>query len=449
MSNGLPEPALLTDIVEEVAARAEVAGAQVSVVSPQGRVDIAWGNSRPVRSLEVGDRIQVGSLAKVLTAVLIHQLADDGLLSLEDDVAEVAADAGDGQLAAIADVTVGQLLSMTSGLDWGIWAAGDTVAEALRPQLSLPRRAGAGSFGYSFASTMVAARLVELLRCTSWWDAVLARIALPLDLRFTDVPDSPGNAATETGWTLVEAGPLTGMGPTGTTLCASAADLATLALALADPGGPLLSPASHASLHEAVVDVGALMCADAWCHGPYSRRAGAKVLHGHGGRWAGGVSDLTWEAATGTAVAIVTNTPGRGGELVRELSRRIHPLIWGERAFVPTAAVDAGDPACSVAELDALTGRYATATRIFDVQRHEQRLIVHVSSRSHASAVFTLPDAHLELVAIGRRRFLPVHETREERRLQEFWFSREATPEYCYDGFVAARREGQSGTGPS
>jgi CubicO group peptidase (beta-lactamase class C family) len=440
MSTAPPEPALVRDVLDACARRVGVAGAQLTVVTPGGRTDAVWGRSHRGRALTRSMRVQVGSIAKVLTAVLVHQLVDDGLVSLSDSAADVTP-------GLPAGVRIGQLLSMTSGLDEGIWAAGRSVTDALRPQWDLPPRADPGSFGYSMASTLVAARVVELLRGSSWWDTVLDRIARPLGLGLTDIADTPGWIPSGTGriptaWTAIEAPPLTGMGPTGTTLCASAGDLATIAVALADPDGPLLSPSSHAALHRPVVEIGTHMCADAWCHGPYARRSGERLLHGHGGRWAGGVSDLTWQAGTGTAVAIVTDTPARGAALIREVSREIHPLVWGAAAFVDPRPVPAAD-------LDGLTGSYATATRDFDVRRRGERLVLRVRSRPHPAAVFQLPDSDVELVPVGVRRFLPAHETTDERRLQEVWFSAEPVPEHCYDGFVAARRAASATTAAS
>lgn len=432
-----PDPRVLAEIVRESAEQSGVAGVQVSVVTPDGRQDVAWGQAGPATTLATSHHIQVGSIAKVLTAVLVHQLVDDGLLSLDDDVDQVARASGDRDLVSVTGVTVGQLLSMTSGLDWGIWAPGDTVAEALRAQLALPRRATDRSFGYSFASTLVSARLVELLRGETWWRSVVDRIARPLHLDFSEAPDSPGFSPRDGVWSEATPGALRGMGPTGTTLAASAADLATLGASLGDPNSPLLSAKSRTTLHSPVVEVGAAMCADRWCYGPYSRTAGDVVLHGHGGRWAGGVSDLTWQADTGTAVAIVTNTPERGGDLVRLLSSAIHPMLWGAESFVATTPVDAADPG----EIDALVGRYSTASRVYDVRRIGTGLRVEATSRPVADAVFLLPDSRDDLRRVGGRRFLPAEETREECRLQEYWFSAEPTPRHFYDGFVAARRE--------
>jgi D-alanyl-D-alanine carboxypeptidase len=112
------EPALaeeLQRILDETVADGTIPGAVLTVSTPDGA---SWtgasGFADPVAGVAMAPetRVRIGSLSKMLTAVVVLQLVEEGTLDLETPVAEWLPDA----LPSGDAVTVRQLLQHTSGL---------------------------------------------------------------------------------------------------------------------------------------------------------------------------------------------------------------------------------------------------------------------------------------------------------------------------------------------
>ncbi|MCU0535607.1 MAG: beta-lactamase family protein [Hydrococcus sp. Prado102] len=92
-------------------------GTSVGIVTPQG----SWFGASGVSNLATGtpvvpsDRFAIGSVTKTFTATTILQLAQEGILSLDDSLSqwlpEIAANISDGE-----NVTIRQILNGTSGI---------------------------------------------------------------------------------------------------------------------------------------------------------------------------------------------------------------------------------------------------------------------------------------------------------------------------------------------
>ncbi len=91
-----------------------VPGAVVLVETPQGRWLEAFGTRRLGANdpVTVDDHFRVGSNTKTMTGTVILQLVQEGKMKLEDPVAKYRPEVPNGQ-----NITIAQLLSMTSGLD--------------------------------------------------------------------------------------------------------------------------------------------------------------------------------------------------------------------------------------------------------------------------------------------------------------------------------------------
>lgn len=105
------------------------------------------------------DRENLYSVSKGVCALAASMAADEGVISFDTSVGEVFGDSplGDGT----AEVTLGQLLSMTSGIDFE-WFGDD---EVVWPDLALemigrPTRGAGRVFQYSDASTYLAMRML-------------------------------------------------------------------------------------------------------------------------------------------------------------------------------------------------------------------------------------------------------------------------------------------------
>jgi CubicO group peptidase (beta-lactamase class C family) len=121
----------------------------------------------------------IASITKVFTAILVHQLADQGKLDVTHPVAEyLPAFESPGK----ADVTIAMLLSHTGGLPVGAPLSGLSWNSVLTlPLIDTPGK----TFRYSSVGLMVLGQMVEKLTGQRLDAAVTAGITRPLGLRDT------------------------------------------------------------------------------------------------------------------------------------------------------------------------------------------------------------------------------------------------------------------------
>ncbi|MDR7278603.1 serine hydrolase domain-containing protein [Catenuloplanes atrovinosus] len=215
----------------------------------------AIGTSGTDRPLNDDTRFRIGSVTKTLTAVLVLQARDDGLLDLDDPLGRHL------DVPAHGELTIRRLLSHTSGLQrepWGdVWdtlvtpETGALLAELARAERVLPpgRR-----FHYSNLGLALLGQVVARRRGGTWAEVLHDRVLRPLRLHATTV-DRPERAAVgylvdlysdtarpEPPFDMRAAGP-------AAQLWSTAADMARWAAFLADPAaidpaGRVLAPAT-------------------------------------------------------------------------------------------------------------------------------------------------------------------------------------------------------------
>ena len=153
---------------------------------------LAWtgwrGRFATTDGLTPGPDVQyrIGSITKTMTAVLMMQCRDDGLLSLNDAVGK--------HLPGIAfgDLTIRQLLAHSGGMnaepegDW--WERNPGVSfETLTAGMDESQAAGKPDrrHHYSNLGYALLGEIVARLRGESWMELVAARILDPLEMRRT------------------------------------------------------------------------------------------------------------------------------------------------------------------------------------------------------------------------------------------------------------------------
>lgn len=129
---------------------------------------------------------QIGSITKAYTATLVHQLADEGKLDIEDKIyihlPKFAAVAGE----RYAEVTLRQLLNHTSGIDGDCFVdtgRGDECIgnfEDVAAKL-FPLHQPGEMFSYCNTGYVLAGRIVEKITGQYWRGALQTRILQPLD----------------------------------------------------------------------------------------------------------------------------------------------------------------------------------------------------------------------------------------------------------------------------
>jgi CubicO group peptidase (beta-lactamase class C family) len=249
---------------------------------------------------------QIGSITKVYTATVVMQLVAEGLVALDTPVCDVLPEFRLADARATGAVTVGHLLSHTSGMENGTFPDVGDGDDCLRRYLEEGAGFGqlhpVGALGaYCHVGFVVAGALVERLTGKVWEDAAREYLLDPLELRRTAVrPDladaalrvpghrdrGPGLPRVPLLWDTPRA-----MGP-GSGFCASAGDMVRFAQVHAADGGSVLSADAVKTMR---VPRAPIPCA--WSRGhrglgwrlyPY----GDTLTYGHGGELPGQLSYL-------------------------------------------------------------------------------------------------------------------------------------------------------------
>jgi CubicO group peptidase (beta-lactamase class C family) len=163
--------------------RAQAVGRLPSVVGGVMRDGVLVWTGHAGDTPGVEQQYRIGSITKTLTAVLVMQCRDDGLLTLDDPLGAHLPDAG------YRDATVRELLSHTSGMQaepagpWWERSPGVPVPDLLAANDGRGRALEPGRFfHYSNLGFALLGETVARLRGGSWWSLVQERLLRPLDM---------------------------------------------------------------------------------------------------------------------------------------------------------------------------------------------------------------------------------------------------------------------------
>ncbi|SHL66120.1 serine hydrolase domain-containing protein [Actinacidiphila paucisporea] len=296
---------------------------------------MVWCGSRSMiegHAPDADTQYRIGSITKSLVAVLVMRLRDEGLLELTDPLSrhlpETAVEAGAGGLdaaglSAAGRLTVGQLLSHTSGLASetpGPWW--ERTPGSLRPELAdvlgtEPIKHPAGRrYHYSNPGFALLGALVEQVRGVPWAEALQAEVLDPLGMaRTTLLPQAPaaGGFAVHP-WadvmrpeTVQETGR---MAPAGQ-LWSTAGDLARWAAFLMAGREGVLSTATLEEMRQPAVPPEAADMDGGYGLGIQLSRRGGRLLAGHTGSMPGFLATVWVSVEDGVgAVALANATSG-------------------------------------------------------------------------------------------------------------------------------------------
>lgn len=245
-----------------------------------------------------------GSITKLLTATLVVQCAQEGLLDLDDPIAEHLPDL---ELDGPHEVRVRHLITHCSGID-----AGDLFVDTGSGDDAVARYVdglqGTGflfepgaTFSYNNAGFVLAGRVVELVRGMPWPDAMRTFLFEPLGMTSSGFSRVEDEYTVEVGGGVqASLGQITfeSLGPAGGTLTSTAGDMARfLRWHLEQPWtAPMRELAAPAPGGVALM-----------------RGAGAGWMVWEGSTRIGGANpgmsgQLAYEPSTGTALVTLTNT---------------------------------------------------------------------------------------------------------------------------------------------
>jgi CubicO group peptidase (beta-lactamase class C family) len=134
----------------------------------------------------VEQQYRIGSITKTLTAVLVLQCRDEGLVALDEPLARYVPESG------YPDATLRELLSHTSGMQaepvgpWWERSPGVSMTELLAANDGTGRVLEPGaSFHYSNLGFALLAEVVARSRGADWWSLVQERLLRPLGMTRT------------------------------------------------------------------------------------------------------------------------------------------------------------------------------------------------------------------------------------------------------------------------
>jgi CubicO group peptidase (beta-lactamase class C family) len=347
----LPSTARRLDVL---LAREQVTGRLPSVVAGVLRDgSLEWTGAVGVLSdLSPGPDLQyrIGSITKTLTAVLVLQLRDEGVLDLNDAVSV--------HLPGIAygDRTLRDLLSHASGMHAeppGPWwernpgVSFEALAAALPDSSAFPPGA---TYHYTNTAYALLGEVVARHRGGPWWDQVVSRILTPLGMTRTSYLPEPPHA---TGWSVhhfantlspepaYDAGAMAPAGQVWSTV----SDLARYAAFLLEGHDEVLARATldEMAVPQSATRVDALTAAHGL--GFQLQRGGSGMLVGHTGSMPGFLAGLFVDPVRRTGAVVLANaTTGlRCGALPVELLETLEasegtlPRPWTPTRDVPVA----------------------------------------------------------------------------------------------------------------
>lgn len=360
---GPASPARLQQAVDSVAARAlgiPVEGISVAVVrgdsvllqSAYGLADVEDG--RPVTPETV---FEIGSATKPFTAAAVFRLAEEGRLSLDDEVGRHLPPLRE----RAAGVTLRHLLSHTSGLARA-WAVEDLSAPsspqavvdslAARPVESAPGE----RYAYNNNGFILLGLVVEAASGVPYAEYLDRTFLRPLGLASVAPCEELSAERMARGYTHptrgpAEAAPAPSHHPTVTfsagALCATAGDLARWQRALAS--GRVVSPEGYQFMTTPVVPASGRPA-------PYGLGIEVASLDGrpsagHGGATPGFVVEAAYLPGDSLGVAVLTNGV-YAGSVVSEMVRAVARAALG----LPQPAVE--DRPLTPAERDRFSGTY-------------------------------------------------------------------------------------------
>jgi len=452
----------LQELVSETAVELGLAGAQVAVLQKGEVREFGAG----ARDLELGLPVttdtlfQIGSTTKVINAALVMTLVDEGRLELDAPVHDIIGDFRLADAIAQQNVTLRQLLSMTSGADNGPYHSfgrGDDALSRYIGSLSgVPHIFAPGTaYGYSNAGTNVAGYAATRVTGKAWEQLLFERLLKPLALQRTSAlpehlifhPLALGYLRTSPGVPLQRLGVWDlgrSMAPAGATLCSCAGDLVRFAGMLMKDGqsedsGCVLSKAAVQTMHEPQVELPAKLMAEKWCVGPYWKSWGGHSIYGHSGTNLNGSSTLLWCPNKQFALAALTNVSAQGYPLAERISDVVFPALCRiDKPLPPIPAEIAPAPV----DLSLYVGRFEALGITMHFEANDGKLFATADTYSPLGGKALLKS---ELIPLGGNRFLPREPVFSGNRCWDvaFWTEGENDrPTHYLNGAFPLRRTG-------
>jgi CubicO group peptidase (beta-lactamase class C family) len=385
----------------ELAGKARVPGAVLGIWADGEEAVAACGVlNRATRVPATTDSVfQIGSITKLWTATMVMQLIDQDRLSLDTTVGQALPGVRLGADDVADRVTVGHLLTHTSGIDGDIFADTGRGNDCVERYVGLLGRAASAFppgtvYSYCNSGYVLLGRIIEVIDGRSWDESLRERLCGPLQLtRTVTLPEEAilhraavghlADGARVRAWGLPR-----GFGPAGL-ITASAHDLLTFARLhlggglVAGGGMRLLSEASVAVMQQprmAIPPLGARSAAGsadlaggadetiglAWrlC------RWGDRTIIGHDGDTIGQSAYLRIDPQSQVAACLLTNS-AESAMMYRQVFTEVFEDLAGVARPADPRPMDGG---VTGLDLGRHAGRYERTSRRFEVSVRDGRL---------------------------------------------------------------------------
>jgi CubicO group peptidase (beta-lactamase class C family) len=385
--HALPPDAEIRKILAERVAEENGVGIVVGIIGPQGRRIISSGE------VNGNTRFELGSVAKVFTALLLADMVRRGEVGFDDPVAKYIP-----ELAGRA-ITLADLATHTSGLPFMPSEQAITSAAIYQDLARYPHHSGLAAWDYSNLGYWLLGEALAARAGTTYEGLVRKRVLQPLGLKDTVVtlsPTQPARVATGHDASLQPAPPAVSvpryamMSAAGVGWFSTANDLLTfLAFALGYQRSPL-TPAMKMMLEtRRATGVPATAQALGWL----VAGTGDDTLIVHDGGTLGYASSVAWDPKLRIGVVVLSNQIAEVGDIARHLLR---PNVALTKPTVVKHTEIALDPKV----LDSYAGRYdAKDEGVFSIIREDGGLVIESPSDWGLPKLKLHPESQIDFFA--------------------------------------------------
>lgn len=343
----------------------------------------------------VGQQYRIGSITKTMTAVLVLQCRDDGLLDLDDPLGRHLPETG------YRDATLRELLSHTSGMQaepvgpWWERSPGVPVADLVAANDGTGRVLAPGvAFHYSNLGFALLGEVVARLRGDDWWSLVRGRLLDPLGMTRTsyhpEAPHAQGSSVDHFAGTRYDEphADTRAMAPAGQ-LWSTVGDLARWLDLLATGHPDVIGPETLAEMARPTTPPDGTAEEDYGLGLRVLRGAGGRILVGHTGSMPGFLATAFVDRETRDGVVALTNaTTGVSTD------RLALDLLAGADPAHRTDPVEPWVPSAGVPdEVAELLGLWFWGNSALEIRWHNQLLEVRTLAPPELSDRFAVtPD---------------------------------------------------------
>jgi CubicO group peptidase (beta-lactamase class C family) len=365
-------------------------------------------NGQPVKPDTL---FQIGSISKAFTSIVLLQLQEGGLLSIDDPVThhlpwfEINSE--------YAPITLRHLMSHTAGIIMGADAAPSAYTETWDLRHTRASTPPGEMFHYSNSGYKVLGLIAQRVLKQNLADILSKQVLAPLGMVNTE-PVITNNIRSQlavgyeaylddrplpTGGKLSPA-PWFETATADGSISSTAADMCRYIHTLLNRGKGLLTSESFEQLIQPVIPTGDDLHGEHYGLGLSVRQIDGHQVVGHGGGMVGYTADLLADLHEGLGVVVLTNGPGEPSDISQFALDLVRAAVLGQ--VLPDDPF--GDP-YQVADHEDYVGQYTSNNKMFKLTSSKEGLVLTYKGEStllepRRSGDFIVPHPEFELFSL-------------------------------------------------